>query len=251
MTLAMVKTHCFWLRWAGHGVLVLSLLLGMLFSPMTRASADDNQLIFFFLVGKPSSHALILLMECCVLFLPFITVGVPGRRGRCMLRGLVDKEVMMGNTLFLLAELLQLLYWSCYLTLPLPPLLERDTCLICPNQIALCFITLCSVLLLRMLYRRYAPLLILKGDVFAFSAVCGVIHFVSAASALADVHVVKVRGSVMTQLVNDAFCNLFRQTLTGGGGLPKRTKKNMGTIQLHAAGREHASVQPDGTRRVD
>ncbi|RNF19567.1 uncharacterized protein Tco025E_04075 [Trypanosoma conorhini] len=133
-----------------------------------------------------------------------------------MPRGLVGKGVVVGNTLLLLAELLQLLYWSCVLTLSLTLLMERDTCLVSPGRYAFYFIALRFPVLLRMLPRHYALLLTLKGEVFVFTAASCATYFPSATSALVDVHVAKVGGGVTTQLWKHALRDLLRQAFTSG-----------------------------------
>ncbi|KEG13330.1 hypothetical protein DQ04_01071110 [Trypanosoma grayi] len=223
MALARFGTRGFFFRRVGHGVLVVGLLFGVLFSPSTHASADDYRFFFsmetfFTLVGLIDGFVrLVLAVHRC---------GCSWVACACMPKGLLDKELLVGNTVLLLAELLQLLYWSCALPIALTLLVERDMCLISPDDYAVFFVTLRFLLLLRMLPRQYVLSLVLRGEVFIFAGACVVVYFVGAASALADVHVAFWGGGITANLWKLALRDLCRQTFTAASPV---TLNNMWT----------------------
>ncbi|KAH9599819.1 IQ motif [Trypanosoma melophagium] len=219
LTLARFKTYRFYFRWIGHVFLVLSLLFGIIISPTTDATSDDHKLffaieVFFTCMGFIDSFLrLVFAIHRCI---------SSWAAWACMPRVLLEKGVLVGNTILLLAELVQLLYWSCAFPLALTLLVERNSCLIDPNSYALYFITLRFLLLIRMLPRQYVLSVALRGEVFIFAGGCVVVYFIAAASALADAYVGSTGVPMSTQMWAHALGDLCRQTLTSAGPVSVR-----------------------------
>ncbi|ORC88635.1 uncharacterized protein TM35_000162730 [Trypanosoma theileri] len=214
LTLARFKTYRFYFRWIGHVFLIFSLLFGITMSPTTDATSDDHKIFFtietfFTFVGFIDSFfRLVFAVHRC---------SSSWAAWNCMPQGLLEKSVLVGNTMLLFAELVQLLYWSCALPLALTLLVERNSCLIDPNSYALYFITLRFILLLRMLPRQYVLSVALRGEVLLFAGGCVIVYFVGAASALADTYVGNTGVPMSIHLWAYALGDLCRQTFTSDG----------------------------------
>jgi hypothetical protein len=201
-----------WLyRYVGNVVLVVSLVFGCIFSPATTATANDLHLFFGFEIG----------FTLCGLAEAILSSSFAVHRcGRSSASWLTcekhakHSQVLLGDCVFLVCEVVQLLYYCIAIALCATLVVEREHCLISPGAYATYFITLRFVFLLRMLSREFLFSLLKR----VLSTGCGVasvvIFFVGSASALADVYAAATQTPYTAATWCAAFDAMFRLTFT-------------------------------------
>ncbi|CBZ28369.1 hypothetical protein, unknown function [Leishmania mexicana MHOM/GT/2001/U1103] len=180
-----------WLyRYVGNVILLASLVFGCIFSPTTSATSDD--LIFF--LGFEVAFTLCGLAEAimsCSFAVHRCARSIVSWR-TCQDDG-KHTYVLFGDCVFLLCEVIQLLYYCVAVVLCSMLLVEGSGCLISPDEYATFFLTVRFVFLLRLLSREL--LLSLMRHFFSISSRAAgiVVYFVACASALADVYAAETR----------------------------------------------------------
>ncbi|TPP54160.1 hypothetical protein CGC21_21595 [Leishmania donovani] len=184
-------TWCQWLyRYVGNVILLASLVFGCIFSPTTAATSDD--LIFF--LGFELAFTFCGLAEA-IMLCSFAVHRCA--RSSVSWRACRDDGkhtyVLFGDCVFLLCEVLQLLYYCVAVALCSTLLVERSGCLISPDEYATTFVTVRFVFLLRLLSREFLLPLMRHFLSMSSSVACIVVYFVACASVLADVYAAETR----------------------------------------------------------
>lgn len=207
-----------WLyRYPGNVVLVASLVFGCVFSPTTTATSNDLHLFLGFEVG----FTLCGLAEA-VLSSSFAVhrCGRSSASWRTCEKCAKHAQALVGDCVFLLCEVVQLLYYCIAVALCATLLVERESCLISPGEYATYFITLRFVFLLRMLSREFLLSLMKRALSMGFGVAGIVVFFIGSASALADVYAGATRETFTAATWRAAFDAMIRLTFTSA--IPSR-----------------------------
>ncbi|CAJ1029536.1 hypothetical protein Q4I30_005212 [Leishmania utingensis] len=211
ITMSGMSWHRWLYRYVGNVILLASLVFGCIFSPTTSATSDDLNFFLGFEVAFTLCGLAEAIMTC--FFAVHRCACSSVRWGMCQ-DDAKKPYVLFGDCLFLLCEVIQLLYYCIAVTLCSTLLVERADCLISPNEYATVFITTRFVFLLRLLSREI--LLSLMRNLFSmFSCTAGiVVYFVASASALADVYAAETRTRYTPATWRAAFDAVLRLALT-------------------------------------
>ncbi|KPA85575.1 hypothetical protein ABB37_01837 [Leptomonas pyrrhocoris] len=198
-------------RYVGNVVLLASLVFGCVFSPTTTATSNDLHLFFGFEVG----------FTLCGLAEAILSSSFAVHRcGRSSVSWMTCEQhakhsrVLFGDCVFLLCEIIQLLYYCIAIALCTTLLVEHDGCLVSPGEYATYFITLRFVFLLRMLSRELLLSLLRRVLSMGFGLAGIVVFFVGSASALADAYTAATQVPFTAATWRAAFDTILRLTFT-------------------------------------
>ncbi|KAG5474241.1 hypothetical protein LSCM1_03019 [Leishmania martiniquensis] len=201
-----------WLyRYVGNVILVWSLVFGCIFSPATSATSDDLSFFLGFEVAFTVCGLAERILSCS------FTVHRCGRSSVSWRTRQGDAKypyVLFGDGVFLLCEVIQLLYYCVAVALCSTLLVERNGCLISPQEYASMFIAARFVFLLRLLSREF--LLTVLRNIFSMSSGIAaiVVYFAASASALADVYAAEARTRYTPATWRAAFDAILRLAFT-------------------------------------
>lgn len=212
ITISGLKWYHLLFRCVGNVVLVASLAFGCAISPSSNASSDDLILFFGFELA----------FTICGFLVSLVSMSFAAHRCASSWSSAMDSQssskyshVRYGDFVFLLCELVQLLYYCVAMPLSVILLIERYDCVISPDDYATYFITLRFAFLLRMLSREF--LLSWMNSFWPlFFGLSGMfLYLIVSASAVADVYaaqsLVRFSGSIWVA----AFTTIVRLTFTG------------------------------------
>ncbi|KPI88295.1 hypothetical protein ABL78_2594 [Leptomonas seymouri] len=201
-----------WLyRYIGNVVLLVSLVFGCIFSPTTTATGNDLHFFLGFEVGFTLCGLVEAILSSCF---AVHRCGRSSASWRACENHAKHLQVLVGDCVFLLCEIVQLLYYCIAIALCTMLLVESGSSLISPGNYATYFITLRFVFLLRMLSREFLLSLLGRALSMAFGVACIVVFFAGSASALADVYAAMTGVPFTAATWRAAFDAILRLTFT-------------------------------------